>query len=140
MATWIAGHRWLDMCNAPTWRERARQLRDAGVPLRLLSAESHGADNAYELWASFVHFLTLRYGWEKLDADNALKGIVSKTGISFQLDDKEKTLKLLNSENQFILIDENKKNIEIRDLNENVIRLDDQGISLQAAGKLVVRL
>jgi hypothetical protein len=68
MATWIAGHRWLDMCNAPTWRDRARQLRDAGVPLRLLSAESHGADNAYELWASFVHFLTLRYGWEKLDA------------------------------------------------------------------------
>ena len=31
-------------------------------------AERYGADNAYELWASFVHFLTLRYGWEKLDA------------------------------------------------------------------------
>jgi hypothetical protein len=68
MATWIAGHRWLAMCDAPTWHERARQLRDAGVPLRLLSAERYGADNAYELWASFVHFLTLRYGWEKLDA------------------------------------------------------------------------
>ena len=68
MATWIAGHRWLAMCDAPTWRERARQLRDAGVPLRLLTAERSGADNAYELWASFVHFLTLRYGWEKLDA------------------------------------------------------------------------
>ena len=68
MATWIAGHRWLAMCNAPTWRERARQLRDAGVPLRLLTAERSGPDNAYELWASFVHFLTLRYGWEKLDA------------------------------------------------------------------------
>jgi hypothetical protein len=68
MATWIAGHRWLAMCDAPTWRERARQLRDAGVPLRLLTAERSGADNAYELWASFVHFLSLRYGWEKLDA------------------------------------------------------------------------
>jgi hypothetical protein len=68
MATWIAGHRWLAMCDAPTWRDRARQLRDAGVPLRLLTAERSGADNAYELWASFVHFLTLRYGWEKLDA------------------------------------------------------------------------
>jgi hypothetical protein len=68
MATWIAGHRWLAMCDAPTWHERARQLRDAGVPLRLLGAERYGADNAYELWASFVHFLTLRYGWEKLDA------------------------------------------------------------------------
>jgi hypothetical protein len=68
MATWIAGHRWLAMCDAATWRERAGQLRDAGVPLRLLTAERSGADNAYELWASFVHFLTLRYGWEKLDA------------------------------------------------------------------------
>jgi hypothetical protein len=68
MATWIAGHRWLTMCDATTWHERARQLRDAGVPLRLLTAERSGADNAYELWASFVHFLTLRYGWEKLDA------------------------------------------------------------------------
>jgi hypothetical protein len=68
MATWIAGHRWLAMCDAPTWHERARQLRDAGVPLRLLTAERYGPDNAYELWASFVHFLTLRYGWEKLDA------------------------------------------------------------------------
>jgi hypothetical protein len=68
MATWIAGHRWLAMCDAPTWRERARQLRDAGVPLRLLTAERSGADSAYELWASFVHFLTLHYGWGKLDA------------------------------------------------------------------------
>jgi hypothetical protein len=68
MATWIAGHRWLAMCDAPTWHERARQLRDTGVPLRLLTAERYGPDNAYELWASFVHFLTLRYGWEKLDA------------------------------------------------------------------------
>jgi hypothetical protein len=68
LATWIAGHSWLEMCDAPTWRDRARSLRDAGVPLRLLTAERSGADNAYEMWASFVHFLTLRYGWEAFDA------------------------------------------------------------------------
>jgi hypothetical protein len=68
MATWIAGDRWLPMCGASTWRERARQLRNAGVPLRLLTAERSGADNAYELWASFVDFLAQRYGWGKLDA------------------------------------------------------------------------
>ncbi|MGC2237433.1 MAG: type VI secretion system tip protein VgrG [Pyrinomonadaceae bacterium] len=77
-------------------------------------------------------------GWEKLDAENAFKGIVSKTGISFQVDDKEKTLKLLTSEKQYILIDEKKKGIEIKDLNENTITLDDKGISIKVAGKLVI--
>ena len=68
LATWIAADRWLPMCEAATWRQRARQLHNAGVPLRLLTAERSGADNAYELWASFVDFLAERYGWEKLDA------------------------------------------------------------------------
>jgi hypothetical protein len=68
MATWIAGARWLAMCGATSWKERARQLRDSGVPLRLLTAEHSGADNAYELWASFVDFLAQRYGWDTLDA------------------------------------------------------------------------
>jgi hypothetical protein len=67
LATWIAGHSWLEMCDAPTWRERARSLRDAGVPLRLLTAERSGADNAFELWASFVLFLPLLFGWETFD-------------------------------------------------------------------------
>lgn len=77
-------------------------------------------------------------GWEKLDAENAFKGIVSKTGISFQIDDKEKTLKLITSEKQYILIDEKKKGIEIKDLNENTITLDDKGISIKVADKLVI--
>jgi hypothetical protein len=68
LATWIAADRWLPMCEASTWRQRARQLQGAGVPLRLLTAERSGADNAYELWASFVDFLAERYGWDKLDA------------------------------------------------------------------------
>jgi hypothetical protein len=67
MATWIAAGRWLPMCDATTWRARARKLQRAGIPLRLLTAERSGADNAYELWASFVDFLAQRYGWEKLD-------------------------------------------------------------------------
>jgi len=68
LATWIAGPRWLAKCGASSWKERARQLRDAGIPLRLLTAERSGADNAYEMWASFVDFLAERYGWETVDA------------------------------------------------------------------------
>jgi len=67
LATWIAADRWLPMCGATSWKARARQLRDAGVPLRLLTAERSGADNAYELWASFVDFVIERYGWERFD-------------------------------------------------------------------------
>lgn len=68
LATWIASIRWLDQCQADTWRQRARQLRASGVPLRLLTAERSGADSAYEQWASFVDYLTRQYGWEKFDA------------------------------------------------------------------------
>lgn len=63
-ATWIASDRWLPMTGASDWRARARQLRDSGVPLRLKSAESYGANTAYELWASFVHYILSVYGFE----------------------------------------------------------------------------
>jgi hypothetical protein len=68
LATWIASIRWLDQCGASSWRQRGRQLRDAGIPLRLLTAERSGADSAYELWASFVDYLIRQYGWKKFDA------------------------------------------------------------------------
>lgn len=67
LATWIAADRWLPQCDAASWRQRARQLARAGVPLRLQRAERYGADSAYELWASFVDFLIDRYGWERFD-------------------------------------------------------------------------
>ncbi len=68
LATWIASIRWLDQCGASSWRERGQQLRDSGIPLRLLTAERSGPDNAYELWASFVDYLIRQYGWKKFNA------------------------------------------------------------------------
>jgi hypothetical protein len=68
LATWIASIRWLDQDGATSWRQRGRQLHDAGIPLRLLTAERSGADNAYELWASFVDYLVRQYGWKKFNA------------------------------------------------------------------------
>jgi hypothetical protein len=67
LATWIASIRWLDQAGASSWRQRGRQLHDAGIPLRLLTAERSGADNAYELWASFVDYLVRQYGWKKFN-------------------------------------------------------------------------
>ena len=68
LATWIASIRWLDQDGATSWRQRGRQLHDAGIPLRLLTAERSSADNAYELWASFVDYLVRQYGWKKFNA------------------------------------------------------------------------
>ena len=67
-ATWITGQLWLNRYGVGSWRERARQIEAAGVPLRLLRITSYGSDNAYELWASFFDFLIERYGMERLDA------------------------------------------------------------------------
>ena len=79
LATWIASIRWLDQCEATSWRQRGRQLRDAGIPLRLLTVERSGADNAYELWASFVDYLVRQYGWKKFNALYA-SGVSRVTG------------------------------------------------------------
>lgn len=67
-ATWISGVRWLSEYNAESWRRRAKQINESGVPLILAGAESYGADNAYELWASFVSYLVKFYGMENFDA------------------------------------------------------------------------
>ncbi len=66
LATWITGPPWLAMNGAESWKARARQIRDMGVPLRLLQPQRYGSDIAYELWASFVDFLIERDGMEKL--------------------------------------------------------------------------
>lgn len=68
LATWLVGERWFGRYGARSWRDRARQIHAKGLPRQLLTAEeSCGANNAYELWASFTDFLIQRYGWEKFD-------------------------------------------------------------------------
>jgi hypothetical protein len=69
LATWIVGERWFGKYGATSWRDRARQIKAEGLPRQLLTAEeSCGANNAYELWASFTDFLIQRYGWDAFDA------------------------------------------------------------------------
>lgn len=67
-ATWISGARWLKEYGVPSWRGRANQLANQGIPLRLVGAQSSGADNSYELWASFVSYIYRRYGMATVDA------------------------------------------------------------------------
>jgi Rhs element Vgr protein len=76
--------------------------------------------------------------WKQLDAQNALKGIATKTGITLAFNDEDQTLKLLTSENHSILLDEKNKSIEIKDLNDNTITLNDKGISIKVIDKLTI--
>jgi hypothetical protein len=66
-ATWVAGIRWLKEYGVPSWRGRANQLYNQGIPLNLIGAQRYGADNAYELWASFVSYIYRNYGMDALD-------------------------------------------------------------------------
>ncbi len=66
LATWITGPPWLAKYGVSSWKERARQIDDSGVPLRLLHARRYGDNIAYELWASFVDFLIERHGMDKM--------------------------------------------------------------------------
>jgi|GEM_PF-434863 hypothetical protein len=67
LATWITGETWYARYGVSSWRERARQLNNAGVTLALTDAERYGANPAYELWASFCDYLIQTYGWEAFD-------------------------------------------------------------------------
>lgn len=69
LATWVVGERWLrETCGASSWKLCARNMHAQGIPRHLLTAEEYGANNAYELWASFVDYLITHYGWEAFDA------------------------------------------------------------------------
>lgn len=77
-------------------------------------------------------------GWEKLSKDNAFKGIVSKSGIKMEIDDKDQKLSFETSAKQSIVLDEKKKSISISDLNKNTITLDDKGITIKSSDKLTI--
>ncbi|GAB4122561.1 MAG: hypothetical protein Fur005_36230 [Roseiflexaceae bacterium] len=67
MATWISGVRWLKEYGVPSWRGRANQLYNQGIPLQIVGAQRYGSDNAYELWASFVSYIYRKYGMDVVD-------------------------------------------------------------------------
>jgi Rhs element Vgr protein len=77
-------------------------------------------------------------GWEKWTKDNINKGIVTKSGISIAIDDKDKILTLLTSEKQSVKLDEKNKTIEILDVNKNKITLNEKGVVLEVVDKLSI--
>lgn len=77
-------------------------------------------------------------GWDKLDNKNALKGIVSKSGIRMEIDDEKQTLTFLTAENQSIMMDQKNKIIQFVDPHDNTIVMDKEGIAINAADKITI--
>ncbi|MCX7789892.1 MAG: hypothetical protein N2378_04560 [Chloroflexaceae bacterium] len=69
LACWISGEYWLSLSEAPSFHARARELYQAGYRGNLGALGRGNLNNAYDMWAGFVDYLTRAYGW---DAFNTL--------------------------------------------------------------------
>ena len=73
------------------------------------------------------------------DETNATKGFVSRKGLKLIFDDELQQVSIHTSEGNRIVINENKKFIEINDVNKNNITLSADGIVINAANNLVIK-
>ena len=64
LASFISGDYWLSLSDATSWQDRARTLAASGISMDVVRAERNGPDVAYDIWASFVDYLTRKYGWD----------------------------------------------------------------------------
>lgn len=75
---------------------------------------------------------------EEITEDNFIKGFFSREGIQIKMDDEKKALHFITSENQSITLDEDAQSIEIKDVNENSILMDADGITIRSAKNIVI--
>lgn len=68
----------------------------------------------------------------KLEDDNTIKAIVSKSGLTLAFNDKNKSIALTTPDKNQIILDQENGRVQINDQNENKIVLSQQGISLSS--------
>jgi Rhs element Vgr protein len=73
------------------------------------------------------------------DEKNAEKGFITRSGMKVLFDDEKKTLSILTSDDNKILIDETNKFIELKDISGNIVKLSDSGISLQSDKNITIK-
>ncbi|EAY31812.1 type VI secretion system tip protein VgrG [Microscilla marina] len=71
------------------------------------------------------------------DETNAIKGIFSKAGLQLKMDDENKTLELLTSEDQYLKIEDGTV-MEMKDTHGNSITMNDKGIVLKSDGDITI--
>ncbi len=69
LATWISGEYWLSLSESSSFQVRARELYQAGYRGDLAALGRTAPTNiAYEMWAGFVEYIAVTYGWDKFNA------------------------------------------------------------------------
>lgn len=68
----------------------------------------------------------------ELTADNFKKAILTKALLKFEFDDEKKVITLITPGNNKIVISDDDKSILLQDQTENVVRLNQDGISLDS--------
>ncbi len=77
--------------------------------------------------------------YEAIDGDNFLKGIVSRSGVTFGIiDEKDAVAFIQTPATQGILFDDGTGTVTIADKNGNTITLDDAGITLKSAKDVTI--
>jgi len=69
---------------------------------------------------------------------NPQKAIVSKQGIKILLDEEKKILSISTSDKNIITINDKDKFIEMKDANNNIVKLSSDGITLNSAKDVII--
>lgn len=72
------------------------------------------------------------------DAKNAQKGILTKSGLKLSFDDEQQTITLATSEKNSVVINEKEKFIELKDANNNSVKLNADGITFTSGKDLIL--
>ncbi len=70
---------------------------------------------------------------------NPVKGFTTRAGLQLIFDDEKKLVTILTSEKNSITVNEKDKLIEIKDVNNNVIKLDSSGITIESAKDVTIK-
>jgi Rhs element Vgr protein len=71
--------------------------------------------------------------------ENAIKGFVTKSGLKLIFDDTKKQVAISTSDDQQVIIDEDQKSIELKDVNGNSVKLSADGITLTSKKDLILK-
>lgn len=72
------------------------------------------------------------------DSANALRGWVTRSGLTLALDDDKKSMVLSTPAGHALTLDDDAKSIRVADMHGNELLLDDQGVHIKSAKDLVI--
>lgn len=73
------------------------------------------------------------------DDKNPEKGIVTRSGMKLVFDDEKKSLTISTSDDNVITINEQDKFVEVKDANDNTVKLSSDGISLDSGKDVIIK-